>query len=273
MTGDQPTPEGVEITQAGGVRRIMLNRPSRRNALTETDRWTLSTALKEADHDPEVRVVVITGSGESFCAGGDIHEFAQERDRISAQIYGLTTAQTVFRALRGMRTPSVARVRGAAAGAGMFLAVGCDIVVADSTAFFLPAHLALGVMPDWGAIWLMPRLVGAARAKAALLTGTRITAETAADWGLIAECTTADQLDERVNWYCQRICSFPSEAIAWTRRGLDQSEDFTLPEFLDWEAQAIAELMPAAEHRDRVAAFLSRSSRKTDDGKADEEAS
>lgn len=251
-------PDGIDAVTHDGVCRITVRRPATRNALTSADRWGLADALARADADPGCRTVVITGAGDHYCSGGDVSEFAERKDRTAAQTYGLTTAQVVFRTLRGMRTPTIARVRGVAAGAGMFLALGCDIVVADESAQFFAAHMRLGVVPDWGAVWLMPRLVGQAKAKALLLTGGTIGAADAAACGLIAEYTSSETLDERVDWYCRRIASFPARVVELTRMGIDRSLDTSLGEFLAWEATTIGEVMSSDEHARRVAEFLAR---------------
>lgn len=253
-----PQAEGVVESTDGEIRQIELRRPSRRNALTREDRIVLRNALIKAEEEQGIRVVVITGHGEHFCAGGDVREFQKRRDRQEAQTYALGTAQVVFRAMRAMRKPTIARVRGVSAGAGMYLALGCDIVVAEDSAAFHPAHLNLAVVPDWGAVWLMPRLIGMARAKAVLLSGARIDAPTAADWGLIAESVPAERLDGVVAEYCERITAVPEVPIALTRIGLDRSFDLTLGEFLEWEADVIADVMTRPEHHERVDAFIAR---------------
>jgi len=253
------TVEGVQSDTRGSVRWLILTRPARRNALTVEDRLALAQALIDADRDPAVRIVVITGHDAYFCAGGDIREFELQRTRDEAADYAVAKAQAVFRVMRSMRKPIIARVRGVAAGAGMYLALGSDIVIAEQGGFFHPGHLDLGVTPDWGAIWLMPRLVGMARAKASMLTGSRISFETAERWGLIAECVGADRLEAVVDDYCERIAAAPAAAIALTRRGLDASLDRSLDAFLEWEAMVIADLMTRPEHHERVEAFLRRS--------------
>jgi 2-(1,2-epoxy-1,2-dihydrophenyl)acetyl-CoA isomerase len=250
--------EGLQVEDRDDCRLLTLKRPGRRNALTVEDRLNLAAALEAADRDPAVRVVVITGNGDYFCAGGDITEFQVERTRAEADAYAIEKAQIVFKAMRSMRTPTIGRVRGIAAGAGMYLALGCDIVIAEKGGFFHPGHLDLAVTPDWGAIWLMPRLVGMARAKAAMLTGGRIEFVTAERWGLIAECVSADRLDEVVADYCARIVRVPEAPMALTRKGLDGSLDRPLDAFLEWEAMVIADVMTRPEHRERVDAFLSR---------------
>jgi 2-(1,2-epoxy-1,2-dihydrophenyl)acetyl-CoA isomerase len=240
------------------VETIEINRPDRRNALSREDRFALRSALRDADRDPNVRVIVLTGAGEHFCSGGDVREFTVERDWDAAHEYALTAAQMVFRTVRAMQTPTVARVRGAAAGAGMSLALGCDIDIADTGAFFHPAHLDLAVIPDWGLLWLLPRLVGTARAKAILLGRRRVAAQLAADWGLIAECVEPGELDKVVTNYCARLAEVPPVPMGLARQGLDRSLDTALEPFLNWEASAIADTVSRPEHRERVDRFLTR---------------
>jgi 2-(1,2-epoxy-1,2-dihydrophenyl)acetyl-CoA isomerase len=254
--------EGVLVAAEDGTCRITLSRPRQRNALSTQDRLTLRDALIRADADPAIRTIVITGAGDHFCAGGDVREFADRKDHSAAYAYALTIAQATFRAMRRMRTPTIARVRGVAAGAGMYLALGCDIVVADETASFHPAHLRLAVIPDWGAIWLLPRLVGLARAKAIALSGDSVPAATAAEWGLIADCVPESELDGAVQSYCAKIAAIAAVPVALTRVGLDGALDRSLSEFLEWEADAIADVMSRPEHHEQVSAFLAARSRR-----------
>lgn len=256
MSGDAEMP-GIRLATDGDCRLIEISRPSRRNALRVADRFAIRDALVDADADPSVRSVLITGAGEHFCSGGDINEFAQERSAEEARAYAGEVAQAVFRTMRTMRTPTIAGVRGAAVGAGMALALGCDLVVAERDAYFMAAQLNLGVIPDWGLIWLLPRLIGIARAKALLLPGHRIGAEDAAAIGMIAACVESDRLEQTIADYRARIAAAPALATGLTRAGLDASLDTSADRFLDWEARAIAQTMSSTDHRDRVAAFLS----------------
>lgn len=252
------SPDGLRTEDLGPVRTIVLDRVAVRNALTVALRLRLQDVLLEADADPGVKVIVITGAGGHFCAGGDVNEFDRERSAVDAYVYATTVAQAVFRTLRGLRTPTVARVEGVAAGAGMFLALGCDIVVASDDARFVASQLNLAVVPDWGGLWLLPRLVGVARAKALLLTGRSLPAPRAADWGVIAECVPADELDGVVAGYCEALAAAPPLPLGLTRIGLDRSLDTSLDAFLEWEANALALCLASPEHRDRVQRFLDR---------------
>jgi enoyl-CoA hydratase/carnithine racemase len=247
---------GLRIDDHDGVRTLTLDRVEVRNALTLELRRRLPEALAAADADPAVRVIVVTGAGGHFCAGADISEFDRSWTPSEAADYVTSLAQGTFRALRGLRTPTVAKVEGVAAGAGMFLALGCDIVVAADDARFIAAQLNLALPPDWGGIWLLPRLAGLARAKMLLLTGRPLPAPQAADWGLIAEAVPKDDLDPTVAGYCQALAAAPPLPLGLARLGLDQSLDTPLDAFLAWEADAVALCLTTPEHQQRVQSFL-----------------
>jgi len=242
-----------------GTRTLTLDRPDVRDALTLELRRRIPEALAAADADPAVRVIVITGAGGHFCAGADINEFDRTWTAEEAADYVASLAQATFRTVRTLRTPTVARVEGVAAGAGLFLALGCDIVVAADDARLVASHLNLGLPPDWGGIWLLPRLVGLARAKALLLTGRPLSAARAADWGLIAEAVPSTDLDRTVAGYCEALTSAPPVPLGLARLGLDRSLDTPLDPFLEWETDAVARCLTTDEHHQRVQAFLDRS--------------
>ncbi len=258
MSAATTSDSGIRTEVADGVCRVTLDRPHVRNALSTLGRTALATTLRAADRDPDVRVVVVSGSGGHFCAGGDINEFVVERTHAEARRYATEFAQPVFTVMRAMTTPTIACVEGVAAGAGMFLALGCDFVVAAHGSRFIASHLNLGVPPDWGSLWLMPRLVGLARAKSTLLTRRPLAAEVALTWGLIAECVPAADLAAVVDGYVADLVAAPSEALGIARQGLDRSFDMGLESFLEWEADVIAQTMVTDEHRRRVLAFIQR---------------
>ena len=240
-----------------GVRTLTIDRAEVRNALSLELRRTLPEALLAADADPAVRVIVVTGAGGHFCAGADITAMDRDWTESDALEYMRSMGQPTFRTLRGLRTPTIARVEGVAVGAGMFLALACDIVVAADDARFIASHLNLALPPDWGGIWLVPRLVGLARAKAVLLTRRPVPAPQAAAWGLIAEAVPAADLDTTVAAYCDALISAPPLPLGLARLALDRSLDTPLDDFLDWEAEAVARCLTTPEHRERVQAFLS----------------
>lgn len=249
---------GLRIADDGVVRTLTIDRPEVHNALTVPLRHGLAAALAEADAEPGVRVVIVTGAGGTFCSGADVTEMDTDRSPEEARAYATEVAGVVFRTIRRMTTPSLARVEGVAAGAGMFLALACDVVVAARDARFVASHLALGLPPDWGGLWTVPRLVGQARARALLLTGRPIAAPKAEAWGLIAECVPAGELDATVASYCEALSGPPPEVMAAARDGLARSFDLPLDAFLEWEAEAVSAAIQTPEHHRRVRAFLER---------------
>ena len=247
----------LQVTDdAVGIRTLTIDRVEARNALTLGLRHRLAQELEAADDDPGVRVLVVTGAGGHFCAGADLNELDRTWTPAEASEYAATAAQATFRALRALRKPSVAKVRGAAAGAGMYLALGCDIVVAADDARFVASHLSVGLPPDWGGMWLLPRLVGLARSKALLLTGRAVGAAEAAAWGLIAGAVPEADLDDTVAGYAAALAAAPPLALGLARQGLDRSLDTPLDDFLGWESDAVARCLPTPEHRQRIQAFL-----------------
>jgi 2-(1,2-epoxy-1,2-dihydrophenyl)acetyl-CoA isomerase len=239
-----------------GVRTLTLDRVEVRNALSLELRRTIPEALLAADADPAVRVIVVTGAGGHFCSGADFGAMDRDWTQDDALEYMRSLGQTTFETLRGLRTPTIARVEGVAVGAGMFLALACDIVVAADDARFVASHLNLALPPDWGGIWLVARLVGLARAKALLLTRRPLSGRRAAGWGLIAEAVPAADLDATVAGYCDDLRSAPPLPLGLARLALDRSLDTPLDDFLQWEADAVALCLTTPEHRERVRAFL-----------------
>jgi len=266
MTDSAPD---LVIRDDGAIRTMELGPERTRNALSMATRFALAERLTEADRDPSVRAIVITGSGDSFCSGADIAEVPRGHSAAEAYRYMTEASQVVSRALAGLRTPTIARVSGVAAGAGMFLALGCDVVVASTDARFIPSQLRLGLPPDWSGLWILPRLVGRAKAKAILFRSDPVTAEEAAAIGMIAECVPAARLDEVVGDYCERLIALPPLAVSLVKDGLDRNAAASLPEFEAWEATAIGLAITSEEYERKVADFLAGRGRRTADAPDD----
>jgi 2-(1,2-epoxy-1,2-dihydrophenyl)acetyl-CoA isomerase len=252
------TTADLVVRDSGGIRTLELGPERRRNALSMATRFALAEQLVAADADPTVLVIVITGAGTAFCAGADINEVPRGLTADDAHRYMTESSQVVARALAALTTPTIARVDGVAAGAGMFLALGCDIVIASDRATFVPSQLRLGLPPDWYGLWLLPRLVGRARAKAILLRAEPVTAGTAAAIGMIAECVAPERLDEVVTEYCERISALPALAVSLVKEGLDRQSDHPVDRFAEWEADAVALALTSDEYEHRVNDFLTK---------------
>src|SRR5438128_6594395 len=193
----------ILVQQVNGYRVITLNRPQRLNAFTEAMHQALRTALAEAEADTTCRALLLTGAGRGFCAGQDLH------DRLSTagetQVLGGALEayyNPLIRKLRALPFPVVAAVNGVAAGAGANIALACDIVLAAQSASFIQAFAKIGLVPDCGGTWFLPRLIGPARARGLALTGEPLPAEEAGAWGLIWRMVDDGELMDEAHKLC-----------------------------------------------------------------------
>jgi 2-(1,2-epoxy-1,2-dihydrophenyl)acetyl-CoA isomerase len=222
-----------------GVARITLNRPERLNSFTDLMRDELSRALEEARAHPGLRGVVITGAGRGFCAGQDLADRkplpeGQRRDLSEGLRMGY---RPLLERLRSMPVPVVGLVNGVAAGAGMSFALACDVVFAVESAKFVPAFNKIGLVPDMGGSWFLPRLVGEGRAMGIALFGETLTARQAADCGLIWRCVPDADLQATLDEISVTLAQAPTLALAATRQALRASRDNTLMQQFDLEAE------------------------------------
>ena len=244
----------IEFTSAGGIARITLNRPDRLNSFTRQMHGELAQALDDA---ADARVIILTGAGRGFCAGQDLN------DRAVAGDEPVDLGETVdscwnplVRRLAALPQPVIARVNGVAAGAGANIALACDLVVAAKSAKFIQSFAALGLIPDSGGSWHLPRLVGQARALGLALTGEPLPAETAADWGLIWKCVEDDALDAEVNALATKLASLPPLGLAAIKSIIRTSGSRNLDEELDLQRDEMRRLGFTRDYREGVAAFL-----------------
>src|SRR5579871_1511678 len=235
----------VEVTKDAGVLTITLNRPDVLNALNR--------AVHAELHDA-VRAVVITGAGRGFCVGQDLQEFGSGAGDVAQNLRDNYHRNVL--AIRALEKPVIAAVNGAAAGAGLSLALACDVRVAAASASFVPAFIKIGLVPDSGGTWLARRLLGAARAFEWFTTGRRLGAEEAREWGLVSEVVADDELAERAQEVAQLFAEMPTRAVWQTKRLLDAAETTTFAEQLELEATTQAELVQTFDFAEGVSAFL-----------------
>jgi len=252
--------ETIDFKADGPVARITLNRPDRLNSFTAQMHGELRDALANLG---EARVVVLTGAGRGFCAGQDLN------DRAVAPGEAVDLGETVnecwnplIRTLTSLPQPVIARVNGVAAGAGANIALACDIVVAGRSAKFIQSFSAIGLIPDSGGTWVLPRLVGQARALGLALTGEPLLAEQAADWGLIWKCVRDDALDSEVDAIANKLASLPPLGLAAIKEMVRTSWQYSLDEELERQAGAMRRLGFTEDYREGVAAFLEKRSPK-----------
>ena len=250
-------PPPLLFTRESGLARITLNRPDAANTLNPEMSRALFDAAIECDEDAAIRAVLLTGNGPLFCGGGDIHGFAAAGARVSHLAKEMTTIlHGAVSRLARMGKPLVVAVNGPAAGAGLSLAMLGDIVIAAPTAHFTVAYTAIGLTPDLGASWLLPRLVGLRRAQELALTNRRVGAQEAAAIGLITH--VADDPQAEALTVAQRLAQGPGAALAGTRALLARSLSTGLEEQMEWEARAIATALRGQEGQEGIAAFLAK---------------
>ena len=248
------TYETILLDQSDGVTRITLNRPDRLNSFTRAMHGELQAALDEAK---DARVIVLTGAGRGFCAGQDLN------DRAVTPGETVDLGETVeerwnplIRRLATMPQPVIARVNGVAAGAGANIAFACDIVIAVKEAKFIQSFSALGLIPDSGGSWHLPRLVGQARALGLALTGEPITGEQAADWGLIWKAVDGEWLDSETDSLAAKLAALPPLGLAAIKSIIRSTGERTLDQELDLQRDEMRRLGFTEDYREGVAAFL-----------------
>jgi 2-(1,2-epoxy-1,2-dihydrophenyl)acetyl-CoA isomerase len=243
----------VEITRDGAVLTITLNRPDVLNALNRAVHAGIHAGLVQAE-DASVRAVVITGAGRGFCVGQDLQEFSEGARDVAANLRENYHRNVL--AIRALRKPVIAAVNGPAAGAGLSLALACDVRVASAAATFVPAFVKIGLVPDSGGTWLVRRLLGSARAFEWLTSGRRLDASEAHAWGLVTEVVAADRLDERTRELAAEYAAMPTLAVGETKRLLDAAETTSFGDQLELEATAQAAMTQTDDFREGVKAFL-----------------
>ncbi|OAA27446.1 enoyl-CoA hydratase/carnithine racemase [Frankia sp. EI5c] len=252
-------PEGdggpaVGSATADGVVTITINRPRRRNALDDATWVALERALTAVGHDPAARVLVLTGAGGHFCAGADISTAPAERHPLRR----MWSHNEVALRLREITIPTIAKVSGAAVGAGWNLALGCDLVIADTTARFSQIFTSRGLSPDLGGTWFLPRLVGMQQAKRLALLAEVIDTAEAERLGLVTQVVEAGELDGVVAGLARRLAAAPPVALALTKRLLDENVDRPLREALESEAWAQAVNFAGVDPAEGYASFRER---------------
>ncbi len=241
------------VTRRGAVHVLSLNRPDKINAFNPAMGAALVAALEAAAADSECRAILLKGEGRGFCSGQDLTEVPE-----SADLGHLLELRYVplIRLLRSLPKPVICAVHGVAAGAGANLALACDIVLAAQSARFIQAFVRIGLIPDVGGTWFLPRLVGAARARAMAMLGEPVEAPQAEQWGLIWRALPDDELMPEAERLAAHLATMPTQAIGLIKRALDASEANTLEQQLAVEAVAQREAGYSADFKEGVQAFL-----------------
>lgn len=250
------------IERDGPVMVATLNRPDTRNAISETAHSEeIAELCARVTRDPSVRAVVLTGAGKAFCAGGNVKHMADKAGMFGGSPYSIrgqyrTGIQLIPTALYDLEVPVVAAVNGPAIGAGLDLACMADIRVASSTALFAESFVKLGIVPGDGGAWLLPRVIGMARASLMTLTGDTIDAAKALEYGLVSEVVAPDALLARALEIAGSIAANPGHATRMAKRLLREGQDMKLGPLLELSAAYQALAHHTHDHHEAVAAFL-----------------
>lgn len=251
--------DDILVESRPGYRIITLNRPERLNAFTEAMHRALKAAIDEAEADPNCRALLLTGAGRAFCAGQDLNERVAANGDIIVPGEALEKYYNpLVRRLRALPFPVVAAVNGAAAGAGCNVALACDIVLAAKSATFTQVFARIGLIPDAGGTWILPRLVGHARARGLALLAEPLSAEKAENWGLIWKAVDDNALMGEAEALCAHFANAPTYGLGLIKQALNASEDNDLATQLDLERQLQRQAGSHEDYREGVRAFLAK---------------
>lgn len=238
-----------------GVATITLNRPDVYNALNDEITYELQDALKAVAKDAQVRVVVLTGEGKAFCSGQDLKAASGDQKRSFMQSLH-KRYNPIVSAMRNLPKPIVCRLNGVAAGAGCSLALACDVIVASEEATLIEVFINIGLVPDSGSSYFLPRTVGMNKAFELCSMGNRVKAAEAVSIGLINKAVPAAELDQAVKFYTDYFAKAPTKSIGLIKKMLNKSATSTLEEMLEYEAYCQEIAGTSNDYKEGVAAFL-----------------
>lgn len=246
--------ETIDYSFEGGVARITLNRPDKLNAFNGLMHKELTATLKQVKKDPEVRAVVLTGAGSAFCSGQDLSDFEGEEVDFAEVLRG--RYNPLIETLVSIEKPVIAAVNGTAAGAGVSLALACDFRLAHEKARFVEAFINIGLVPDSGNLYFLPRIVGHAKAMELAVLGEKVRADEAAEIGLVTRVVSDDNWEDEVQAFAVRLANMPTKAIGLIKRYMQKSWENDLSEVLENEAYAQKIAGSSEDYHEGVQAFL-----------------
>jgi len=250
----------IEFSIEAGVALLTLNRPEKFNSFNTDMHREIREALKEVRSNSEIRCLLITGKGRAFCAGQDLGDRAVSAEGEAPDLGESveTNYNPLIRAITSLEMPVICAVNGVAAGAGSSFALAADIVLAARSASFIQAFCKIGVIPDSGSTWVLPRLVGMARAKGMALLGDKLPAEKAEQWGLIWQCLDDDKLEAESRALAAYLATQPTKGLSLIKRALKASTANSLDEQLELEKDYMRQAGQTDDYREGVAAFMAK---------------
>ena len=251
--------QNITFAAENGVARLTLNRPDKLNSFTEAMHAEVRDALDQIQQDPSIRVLVITGAGRGFCAGQDladppvaiINGKVPDMGNVVERNY-----KALIMRLANLRVPTIAAINGVAAGAGVSIALACDLVVAAKSASFMQAFSKIGLIPDTGGTWFLPQRVGMARAMGLAMLADKLPAEKAEAWGLIWRCVEDAELSTTVDGLAAQLAVMPTKALVRIRQAMQAAPTHSLEQQLSMEAGFMRELGWSHDYAEGVAAFM-----------------
>jgi 2-(1,2-epoxy-1,2-dihydrophenyl)acetyl-CoA isomerase len=241
---------------ANGVARIVLNRPDKLNSFNDAMHKALADAIVKAQTDSNIRCVLICASGRAFCAGQDLGNKEDGELDVGKAINNYYNP--LIKAITGMDKPVICAVNGVAAGAGANLALACDIVIAAKSASFIQAFSKIGLVPDAGGTWILPRLIGQARATGVAMLGTKISAEKAESWGMIWQCVEDDALKSTTEQLALNLAQQATTGLAYTKKLMQLSWQNPISNQLELELQFQKAAATTEDYQEGVDAFLNK---------------
>lgn len=245
----------LDFSKNNGVAVLKFNRPDKFNSFNKALAMKVQEALDDCEKDEEVRAIILTGEGKAFCAGQDL---AEATDPNGPPLKDIVSEHynPIIKRIRKIEKPIIAAVNGVAAGAGANIALACDIVIAKSSAKFIQAFSAIGLIPDSGGTYFLPRLVGKQKALALMMTGDRISAEEAEKMNMIYKSIEDDGFDAYVDGFAKKIAQMPTFGLGLTKKAVNASYDNTLDQQLDLEEELQFQAGQSHDFKEGTAAFL-----------------
>lgn len=250
----------IEFSIEAGVARLVLNRPDRLNSFNLEMHAEIREALKVVKTSGEARCLLITGNGRGFCAGQDLSDRAVDPNQAAPDLGESLEKRynPLLRTLTTLEMPVICAVNGVAAGAGANIALACDITLAARSASFIQAFCKIGLIPDSGGTWMLPRVVGRARAMALSMLGDKISAEQAEQWGMIWRCVDDDQLQAEAMQLASHLATQPTKGLAYIKRAINASSTNTFEQQLELERDLQRLAGRTDDYREGVQAFMNK---------------
>jgi len=248
--------EELKFTVENGVGTLIINRPDKFNAVTRTVALGMQQKLHEWSEDPAVRAIVLKGSGKAFCAGQDLNEVMDPENKLDLSKIVAEHYNPLIKMLREIEKPVIGAINGVAAGAGANIALACDITIAKESATFIQAFSKIGLIPDSGGTYTLPRLIGYQKAAALMMLGDKVSAADAERMGMIYKMVSDDQFEAEIKAVSEKLAQMPTKGLGLTKRALNYGLNNSMDKQLDIEEQLQTAAAQTEDYNEGVSAFL-----------------